>query len=70
MALMDGPDFPLARREAFRLLRTGEFIAFSMLYPCFINSEVVEPIESSFFLRRTLRRNEGSSAEAIQPRTV
>ncbi|WEX87157.1 class I SAM-dependent methyltransferase [Sinorhizobium garamanticum] len=38
MALMDGPDFPAAMREAFRLLRPGGFIAFSILHPCFITS--------------------------------
>ncbi|MCZ4093609.1 hypothetical protein O3W52_27745 [Ensifer psoraleae] len=67
---MDGPDFPVAMREAFRSLRPGGFIAFSILRPCFITLGIVEPIVSSFFLRRTLSRNEGSSAEAIQPRTV
>ncbi|WFU06308.1 class I SAM-dependent methyltransferase (plasmid) [Rhizobium sp. CB3171] len=36
MALMDGPDFPAAMREAFRLLRPGGFVAFSILHPCFI----------------------------------
>ncbi|TCN30216.1 class I SAM-dependent methyltransferase [Sinorhizobium americanum] len=36
MALMDGPDFPAAMREAFRLVRPGGFIAFSILHPCFI----------------------------------
>ena len=36
MALMDGPDFPGAMQEAYRLLRPGGFIAFSILHPCFI----------------------------------
>ncbi|MCY1668338.1 class I SAM-dependent methyltransferase [Rhizobium sp. SL86] len=36
MALMDGPDFAGAMREAFRLLVPGGFLAFSVLHPCFI----------------------------------
>lgn len=36
MALMDGPDFDGAMREAHRLLRPGGFLAFSVLHPCFI----------------------------------
>lgn len=40
MALMDGPDFPAAMREAFRLLRPGGFIAFSVLHPCFVTPEL------------------------------
>ncbi|MDK1386871.1 methyltransferase domain-containing protein [Sinorhizobium sp. 8-89] len=36
MALMDGPDFEGAMKEAHRLLRPGGFIAFSVLHPCFI----------------------------------
>ena len=36
MALMDGPDLDGAMAEAFRLLRPGGFLAFSILHPCFI----------------------------------
>ncbi|MGA1802659.1 class I SAM-dependent methyltransferase [Rhizobium sp. HT1-10] len=36
MALMDGPDLPGAMSEAYRLLRPGGFILFSVLHPCFI----------------------------------
>lgn len=36
MALMDGPDFEGAMRQAFRLIRPGGFLAFSVLHPCFI----------------------------------
>jgi 2-polyprenyl-3-methyl-5-hydroxy-6-metoxy-1,4-benzoquinol methylase len=36
LALMDGPDFDGAMREAFRLIRPGGFVAFSVLHPCFI----------------------------------
>jgi 2-polyprenyl-3-methyl-5-hydroxy-6-metoxy-1,4-benzoquinol methylase len=36
MALMDGPDFDLAMRESFRILRPGGSLAFSILHPCFI----------------------------------
>lgn len=36
MALMDGSDFEGAMIEAFRLLRPGGFLAFSVLHPCFI----------------------------------
>ena len=36
MALIDGPDFQGAMNEAYRLLRPGGFVAFSVLHPCFI----------------------------------
>ncbi len=35
MALMDGPDFPTASREIFRVLRLGGDLVFSMTHPCF-----------------------------------
>ena len=36
MALMDGPRFDLAMGEAFRVLRSGGILAFSITHPCFI----------------------------------
>lgn len=36
MALMDGPDFEGAAREAHRVLRPGGGFYFSVLHPCFI----------------------------------
>lgn len=40
MALMDGPDFNGAMREAFRLVRPGGFVCFSVLHPCFITPSI------------------------------
>jgi SAM-dependent methyltransferase len=36
MALMDGPDFALAMREAWRVLRREGMLCFSILHPCFV----------------------------------
>ncbi|WP_442504136.1 class I SAM-dependent methyltransferase [Marinivivus vitaminiproducens] len=40
MALMDGPDFEGAMHEAYRLVRPGGFIAFSISHPCFITPDL------------------------------
>ncbi len=39
MALMDGPGFALAMREAGRVLRPGGLLAFSITHPCFITKQ-------------------------------
>ena len=39
MAMMDGPDFGRAMAEAFRVLRPGGMLAFSITHPCFITRD-------------------------------
>ena len=36
MALMDGPDFEVAAKEIFRVLRPGGELVFSIIHPCFM----------------------------------
>ncbi|HUY26404.1 MAG TPA: class I SAM-dependent methyltransferase [Candidatus Binataceae bacterium] len=36
MALMDGPDFPAAMRELFRVMRPAAALCFSIIHPCFM----------------------------------
>lgn len=39
MALMDGPDFPAAARELYRILRKGGGLYFSVIHPCFMTRD-------------------------------
>ena len=39
MAMMDGPSFDRAMAEAFRVLRPGGMLAFSITHPCFITRD-------------------------------
>jgi len=39
MAMMDGPGFDRAMAEAFRVLRPGGMLAFSITHPCFITRD-------------------------------
>ncbi len=67
LALMDGPDFDGAMREAFRLIRPGGFLAFSILHPCFItpglhwerdaDGQAVALCASRYFDRSTFTEN-------------
>lgn len=40
MALMDGPDFPAAVAAAYRVLRPGGILCFSILHPCFVTPQI------------------------------
>lgn len=41
MALMDGPDFPGAVAAAYRVLRPGGTLCFSVLHPCFVTPQIM-----------------------------
>lgn len=55
MSLMDMPDQAAALAEAYRVLRQGGFLQFSILHPCFVPPH-----------RRVLREADGRTVRAIE----
>jgi SAM-dependent methyltransferase len=55
MSLMDLPNQPEALAEAYRVLRPGGFLQFSILHPCFVPPH-----------RRVLREDDGTTVRAVE----